>query len=724
LGTAAYMSPEQAKGKAVDKRADIWAFGCILYECLTGKRAFEGETVTETLAAVLKGSPDWEALPAATSPNILFVLRRCLEKNLKQRFHDAADVRIQISEAGVIDEAVSPVRRSWLAWSIAGGLAVVAALALWAPWRSTQQAPEVTRSLINVLPADQLQASPADQRLSGGHLSVSAIALSPDGRTIVFSAVKNGSQQLYARRMDQLEAIPLADTNGAACPFISPDGKWIGFWAEGGLKKILLEGNESAATTLCKTSPICGASWGSDNAIVFAHFRGGLWKVPAAGGNPKSITKLDATRGELSHRLPQILPGNNAVIFTITHSMLPTWDDTEIAVQSLITNERKILVERGADGRYVSPGHLIYLRRGTLIASLFNLKTLAVSEGGSSLINGVMQSANMITSGLDTGSGQFSISDSGSLAYVPGGIFSMPERLLAWVDRNGNTEALSAPPRPYVYPRLSPDGKQILLSTQGDRNIWVYDISGGGAKRLTVDGRSMAATWAPPDGKRVIFGSSMWGNENLFSIPADGSGFSERLTTSSNSQRAAFVSSDGELLLFVQNSHEIWSLPLAGSRHPELVSQTHFDESCPELSFDKHWLAYASNESGRFEVYVREYPRGGKMLISTDGGTAPSWRKDGKELFYVAQIVSNGLPQTAMMAVTINTRPTFTKEKPRILFQSDGLGLNAVVRGYDVTPDGRRFLIVQTKSQRLIKPAEIVLVQNWLEELKRRAPAK
>jgi serine/threonine-protein kinase len=496
LGTAAYMSPEQARGKAVDRRTDIWAFGCVLFEMVTGRRAFDGEDVSDTLAAILRGEPDWNHLPPATPTAIRRLLERCLEKDRKKRIADIADVRFELDENRVAAtptvSAVTTVRWRILVATFIG--IVVGAFATYSMtrnWRGADpSAALLTRSFINVAPADQLRADAFDGATAGGHPSRTTLALSPDGRVLVFSATKDGSQQLFLRAMDRLEAVPIAGTENGRSPFFSPNGDWIGFWSNGSLRKIPLSGG--AATAICQTAAIMGASWSTEDSIMFAKAGGGLFEVPASGGSPREITKLDRSKGETSHRLPYVLPGSRAVLFTVTRTLLPTWDDTTIAVQNLDTGERKTLVEGGADARYVSSGHLVYMRRGTLMAVPFSVQNLSVSSGSVTILGGVMQSANLPNNGLDSGAGQFATSASGTLAYVPGSIYEFPDRMVVWIDRIGKEEHLTFTPRAYLYPRLSPDGKRIAISTQGDRTVWIHDMSRNTQTKLTMDGRNVA----------------------------------------------------------------------------------------------------------------------------------------------------------------------------------------------------------------------------------------
>ena len=412
------------------------------------------------------------------------------------------------------------------------------------------------------------------------------MAWSPDGRSIVFSAVRGGQQQLYLRALDQLTATPMAGTEGASGPFFSPDGRWVGFWSSGALKKTSV-GGSGPPTTICETPMVYGASWGADDTIIFARQVEGLWRVPAAGGTAQSLAKPDTQKGELKYLLPQILPGGRAVLFTVTHTPLPTWDDTEIVAQSLATGERTVVMRGGADGRYLRSGHLLYLRRGTLMAAPFDLERRAVTGGAVALIADVMQAANTPAEAADSGAGQFSVSDTGSLLYVPGGLFPSPERSLVWVDRTtGKAQPLALPARAYLSPRISPDGRRVVMWTQGDRNIWLHDLVRGTLTPMTSEARNARAIWTP-DGTRVTYGSTAGGAENLFWKPADGSAPVERLTTSDRLQIAASWSPDGKTLAFVENRTEtgddILLLPVHGDRRPRATRPVAFHRRLPRL---------------------------------------------------------------------------------------------------------------------------------------------
>ena len=738
LGTAAYMAPEQARGRVVDTRADIWAFGCVLFEMLTRRQAFAGDDVSDTLASVIKDDPAWHQLPAATPSGIRRLLKRCLEKNPSKRLQAIGDARIEIDDA--IDTpddhaaagTASPAGRSPRSVPIVAALAIAVVLlaagiiaarlvSVPAAQRSLPAA-GVTRSLISVTPADRLRANNSVEDLAEGRPSRTAMALSPDGRSLVFSAIHGDQQQLYFRALDRLGATPMAGTEGGASPFFSPDGQWVGFWSKGALRRVAVSG-DGGATTICETGSIFGASWGSNGTIAFAHFSPGLWQVPAAGGTPQPLTQLDGTQHEVSHRLPQMLPGNAAVLFTVTRSAVPKWEDTRIVVQSLTSGERKELLQ-GADARYVSTGHLVYARAGALFAVPFNLDRLEVTGAPVSMIPDLMQAAYMPNVGNDSGAGQFSVSASGALVYLPGGMFPDLERSLVWVDRSGSVQPLAAPTRAYFAPRLSPDGQRVLVWTSGtDRNVWVYDLVRGTLTPLTTEGRNSYSIWTP-DGQRVTF-SSDTGAGALLWKSADGTGTAERVTPDEVTGNP--ISWSPNRTLAISRGGDIWALSLDGDRRPHPIVQSRFSKAHPDFSPDGRWLAYYSNESGRDEVYVQPYPGPGpRQQISTGGGTGPAWSQDGRELFYqtMSQRPGEALGVLTIMAMPITTRPAFSAGIPKALFQLRAPLTTLGTRGYDVTRDGRRFLMVQDKQRPPLKATEMILVQNWFEELKRRVPAK
>jgi Tol biopolymer transport system component len=742
LGTFQYMAPEQVEGFEADGRTDIFAFGVVLYEMITGQRAFTGNTHASLLSSILKDAPRPIIELQPLTPTLLeHIVSRCLAKDRDDRWQSASDLTRELrwlSESGVsarmsastLSRAARPARLMRGAGLALVGLLVGVAATMVAERRRgpSGERADVARAMVSVAPAEYLQALPSDRTTTEGRPGRTTMAWSPDGRSMVFSGVRGDRQELYVRSLDHLEATAIPGTEDASEPFFSPDGQWLAFWSAGTMRKIPVSGG-GPATTICNTAAMFGASWGSTDIIVFARPGvQGLWQVPAAGGTPQNIAKPDDKAGELKYLLPRMLPGGETVLFTVTHSPLPTWDDTEVVAQSLSTGKRTILVRGGEDGRYLPSGHIVFLRRGTLMAVPFDLKRLEVTGGAVALIDGVMQAANTPSETSESGAGQFAVSETGSLLYVPGGVFPNPERSLVWVDRTGVARQLPLATRAWVSPRISSDGQRITAWTQGDRNVWIFDQTREVLTRLTSDARNARAIWTT-DGTRVIYGSATGGNENVFWRAADGSGQAERITTSEFLQAAATASPDGQMLAFVQShsdtGFDIWRVPLHGDRRPEIIVGTRFAEAYPDFSPDGRWLAYASDESGQSEVYVQPYPDpGARQQVSTAGGTGPAWSRDGRELFYTTtQTVGGQAALTKMMTVPIALRPTFTAGVPHQLFEGM-YGASAAIRSYDVAPDGRHFLMVQQKERLRISAAEMILVLHWGDELKARVPSK
>jgi serine/threonine protein kinase len=714
LGTAAYMSPEQARGKTVDKRTDIWALGCVLYELLTGKQTFRGEDVTEILASVVKSDPDWTVLPADTPPGIRTLLRRCLQKDAAKRYRSAADIAIQIEDVGTTSSVAQTPSKAPRRWLLLGALACVvvgaiAGIAVWQLRPAPAAPPRPVERVVSALPANTTLS-----QTSGG-----VLALSPDGRRLAYVASGSGSpQQLYVRPMDGLEATPLAGTDGASGPFFSPDGEWIGFLIAGALKKISASGG--AALILCNTGGAPrGAAWGPNDTIVFAtNSSSGLMKVSAAGGQPQPFTSLQ--QGETGHYWPQFLPDGKSILFTIGTGA--SYDEAQIAVQRLDSSERKVLIRGGTYARYV-PGYVVYYRAGTIMAVPFDPVALEVKGSASPVVGEV--------SG-DTASGvaHFTLSNLGSLAYLRGGPQSATQTMV-WVNRQGAATPLPAPPRAYRAPRLSPDGRQVAVGIGTD--VWLYDIQRDTLTRLTFERNNTltAAIWAP-DGKWIVFPSDRAGPINLFWKPVDGSGPEERLTTSQNTQRAGSFPGDGRTLLYTEldpkTGQDLWVLPMEGDprqagaegRKPRVFLQTPFQESSGQFSPDGRWIAYVSDESGRWEVYVRPFPGpGGKWQISTEGGTELAWNPKGRELFF-----RTGAQKEKMMVVEYQTQPTFSAGKPRLLLEGNYSTYTTNVTGaqYSVSPDGQRFLMTKTPDQPQASLTQINVVLNWFEELKQKMP--
>ena len=705
LGTAAYMSPEQAKGRPADKRSDVWAFGCVLYEMLTGKRPFDGEDVTDAMVAVLSKEPLWSALPARTPSSIRMLLRRCLQKDRTLRLQAAGDARVEIHEAMSAPETTEPAARPQgtpaLGWRgvllavgclLVGGL--VAGLAVW----NLRPAPllSVSRLAVPLPPGDRLP-----------DLNTPVLALSPDGSRIAFVSAREGTRKIYVRAFDNTESKAIPGTEGAASPFFSPDGNWLGFAAGGNLMKVSMAGG--APLIICKTPYLEGVSWGDNETIVFAAGFGvsGLSQVAAAGGEPQAITSKDSASEEEGHRWPQLLPGGKAVLFTAWSRNI---DDAQIVVQRLDTRERRIILRGGTYGRYVSTGvstgQLFYARAGTLMAVPFDLSRLVTTGDPIPVVQGVSLTTE--------GAAQFDVSRTGSLVYVPGDVQGAGRRLV-WVDRAGTEQPLAAPPRNYLNPRISPDGQQVAVVVQGaNDDVWVYDIPHQTLSRLTFQSRSLTPLWTP-DGKRIIYRSTRGGTLNLFAKAADGSGEEERLTVSETNQAPQSESPDGQALVLTDtNSRDLWVLPLVGNSKPHPFFTSPFLESGGAFSPDGRWLAYSSDESGRNEVYVQPFPAGGrKVQISRDGGIEPRWAHTG-ELFY-----RNG---DKLMVVTLATQPALNVGQSQMVFERQYATAGGA-SSFDVRSDGQRLLMIK-EGEQAASATQINVMLNWTEELKRLVPAK
>ena len=714
LGTAAYMSPEQARAKVVDRRADIWAFGVVLYEMLTGKQAFPGETVSDTLAALLKTEPDWSALPADTPAQVLRLLRRCLQKDPRQRLQSIADARLEIEEAlaapAAPEVAGAPAARPQPAWRRAlpwaAGLLAGALITVVAAWllRPAPAPPEVSRFSETVGPNLTIALS-----------ELPTVAISADGSRIALVLTRAGSNQIYIRTLDKLEPQPLAGTEGAENPFFSPDGQWLGFFAEGKLKKISLSGG--APFTLCDAPVPRGGVWASDDTILFGpNTEVGLHRVSVAGGTPEPVTTLEAAKNERTHRWPFLLPGGQSVLVTINTVENPdNFEPAQVAVINLATGEKKILVEGGYMPAYSPTGHLLYSRSGVLLAAPFDLDRLEVTGSPLPVLEG-------ITASRETGSTSYALSPAGHLVYIPGGL-SVADRYLVWVDRQGKETLLPAEAKAFDEPRIAPDGRRIALSiAEPNYDVWTYDPERNVVSRLTFGTSSAAPLWSA-DGKRIFFNQSPLSGQkpSVAWRLADGTGEVETLVEGPGGKQPEAISPDGRFLLFSHSGHQtandIWVLPLEGDRKPYVFLQTPANEYNATFSPDGKWVAYVSFESGRAEVYVRAFPGpgGGKWQLSNEGGTQPVWPKGANEIFY-----RNG---ERVMAVPVQAQPSFQPGSPRQLFVGRYLTFTGPFRSYDVAPGGRRFLMVRDKEATLTA-SRVIVALHWATELRQLAPAK
>jgi eukaryotic-like serine/threonine-protein kinase len=710
FGTAAYMSPEQAAGKPADKRSDLWAFGIVLFEMLTARPVFAGETMSHVLAAVLTTEPDWTTLPAETPAPIRRLLRRCLEKDRKRRLESAADARLDIDDALAAPPAggrvVARPRPTWQHWSIAATVlmvAVVAGASVWIAMRPADPVPpRVSRLPLTPSAAAALSIDRVERDL----------AITPDGSRIVY--VGNRGTQLFVRALDALA--PVAVFTGAPRgPFVSPDGQWIGF-VDGPsvLKKVAVTGGP-AVTVATLDGNSRGAAWGPDDTIIFATIAGatGLLRVDAAGGPVTVLTRPDRAQGERDHILPEVLPDGRAVLFTIM-PLTGGLDAAQVAVLDLQTGTRTILV-RGTHAHYVPTGHLVYAAAGTLRAVPFDLASLKTRGTPVPVI------PDVVTTG--DGAVDAVVARDGTLAYVSGA--GGPARLntLVWVDRQGRETPIPAPPHAYFHPRLSPDGtRAAVFAGDQESDIWLWDLGRTTLIRVTFDpGQDPYPVWTP-DGHRLIFSSERAGTRNLYWQAADGTGAVERLTDSPNAQVPTAVSPDGSRLIFTETGpktgDDVMEIQLDGTHRVRPLMQSSFIERNGIVSPDGRWLAYEANDSGRVEISVRPFPdvNSGHWQVSTAGGTRPLWARSGQELFYVS-------PTGALMRVGVERSASWSATTPTLLVKQPHDSA-LVGRSYDVSPDGQRFLMINEGggTDQTAAPLQIIVVQHWIEELKRLVP--
>jgi Tol biopolymer transport system component/predicted Ser/Thr protein kinase len=643
VGTLYYMSPEQlqaqANGEEIDGRSDIFSFGLVLYEMLTGKRAFEGSSPASVIAAIMERPAP--SIATIAPPALDRLLQRCLAKDPDDRWQSARDLKAELEwiasasgEGTTVPTAVA--RHRLLPW-IATAIAIaVAAGASWIAYRPTRP---VDRPLM------RFSADLGPEAVEGVNITA---AISRDGTRLAFVARgPGGKQQLATRLLNQAKATLLPGTENAYDPFFSPDGQWIGFFADAKMKKISVQGG--AAVTLCDAGGARGASWGEDGSIVVTltpNPGSGLSRVPAAGGTPQALTK-PREKGEVVHRWPQILPGGQAVLFT-GNAVPSGYDDANLEVLSLKTGQWKVVQHGGYFGRYLATsngaGHLVYVHQGTLFAVGFDLDRLEARGTPAPLLEDVAANAQ-------NGGGQYDVARNGTLVYLSGKA-SNASWPVAWMDSTGKTQPLLAAPGEYYMPRFSPDGKRLALAVGpfavGD--IQVYDWQRDTMTRLTFTQRNKAPVWTP-DGKHIVFQSQYPGANSMRWIRADGAGEAQTLLESKVTLDPYSISPDGKRLAFAWEDmdtgrSDLWTLPLDVSdpEHPkpgkpELFLRTPFRAGWPAFSPDSRWIAYSSGESGRLEVYVRSFPGGapsgsGKWQISTAGGGRPIWSRDGRELFY------------------------------------------------------------------------------------------
>ena len=687
LGTAPYMSPEQTRGEDVDRRTDVWAFGCVLYEMLTGTLAFNGASRTEIAVAILEKNLDWSALPPQTPLSIRRLLRRCLEKDRHRRYRDIGDARLELEDAIGADRpsdapaaagALHLHRKPGWQYSIAlvlGG-AVLGALAAMA-W------PRNAGSPIGASEARFSITLPDDERLAATELG--GLAIGPDGRIVVYVAARGATTHLMLRNLDGGAVRPLQGTFGAMSPFFSPDGEWIGFFADGRLKKVPVAGGTPVA--ICDAPDGLGGTWSASGTIVFASATGApLQKVSANGGTPARATELDVSRGEFSHRWPEFLPDGDTVLFTV--GTVGEWDEAEIAAQSLRSGTRTTILKGGTNPRYFASGHLMYAHDGAIWAVLFDPRRLTMHGTAARVLEGVATSAD--------GAAQFSVSNAGTTVYHP----SVPvsSRRLVVVDGRAQTP-LAAAPHAYVTPRVSPDGTRVLLGVSDSaEHVWSYDLNDGTLTQLTFEAANRSPIWSA-DGKRVTFASNRNGPLNLFVVPATGDGPAERLTTADALQLAGSWSPDGEVLALMEQhpttGRDVWLLRSNGER--TAVANSAADESAPRISPDGRWLAYVSNESGPPQVYVRAMSGSPPRKLSPSSGSEPVWRPDSGAVYFRSE--------GKLLVVPI------AGGTPRVVFEGNAEPGSFDAAGYDVIGANRFLMITSTAAGSA--PSELRMILNW-----------
>lgn len=708
IGTPAYMSPEQMRGKLVDHRTDNWAFGCVLYEMLTGRLAFEGETISDTIAFVLQREPDWTKLPADLPANLSVLLRRCLEKNTRDRLQHIGDAAVEIRETLNPPSMAPPhnITRTpdgrhtgWhqiIAYTVLGfllGLLTVGSIFYGYSRRfSSRDQAQALRRMVIHLPDDQ---SIAPARMMPLGYPQSTLAISADGSCFVYTAAVDGTMQLYLRSFDEFTSRPIEGTEGGYSPFFSPDGQSIGFFAQGKLRTISLRGGRPL--TLCDAGQPKGGCWGSDGMIYFAHSEGQhLSRIPATGGSEERLmvrTESQALdRYAFAH--PQTLPDGEHLLLS---------SKTSVYLFSLTKRDRTILIERGQHARYLPTGHILYAWAGALQAVAFDLKSCRVTGSPVTILDGIL---------LDSlrGTTQVTISKNGTLVYLPGGddtVRSIP----VWINRSGQTEPLGFPPAVYGTFQVAPDGQRLCIERREgvQTDIYIWTFAEKRLTRLTGQGYSFYPIWTP-DGERVTFGHRTQ-PQNLAWQSIQGTGDIQQLYTSRHYATPYSWSPDGRILAFTDfdpnTAQDIWILPIEEGGPPRPLVRTPSTEWGPAFSPDGRWIAYVSDRNGQYQVYVQPYPDMDALwLISEDFGEEPVWSSNGNELYYRTG--------DKWMVVSISTEPVFAAGIPRLLFE--GPYLNVPGRSYDITTDSQRFLVLQPEHDNSTV-RQIHMVLNWFDEL-------
>ena len=697
VGTASYMSPEQARGDVIDKRADIWAFGCVLYEMLAHRQVFGGVNLSDVMASVLAREPDFSTLQANLHPGLEQVLRRCLEKDLSNRWHDIGDVRFEIEP--VVSSPSGPTihpsiaRRdssrgiplSWLVVAVSF-TALAVGLSVWFVLR--EASPAVTR--LGVLVPDEIE------------MATLLPTVSPDGRTLAFTAIAGGQSQIYTRRLDQLQMQPVGGTQGASgTPIFSPDGQQIAFFLAGSLMKVPVDGGLGVTLAEAVNG---GGDWGPDNTIVFQRAGFGLSVIPGSGGEPQVLTTLNQAEGEFAHLDPQFLPDGQSVLFSVRNPG-GRW----VSAVSVSTGERRTLFE-GTSPQFAATGHLVFQRNGAIWGVGFDPANLEVLGEPVPMFEGVAVNVG--------GFARFAFSSDGSLVYRTAA--ALGQRTLVWVDRNGGEEPLGTPPGKYFDPRVSPDGAQIAvaLENEGNTDIWTWNLDRRTLTRLTFhEDVDRYPLWSP-DGGQVAFFSARDSAQDVYLKASDGSGSVERLLTVADRLTAPWAwSGDGTTVVLselTRTGYDVGIFSIAEGQWRPLLGED-FLEAQPVISPDGRWLAYQSDESGRLEIYARPFPdvQTGQSQLSRNGGQSPLWSPLGEELFYRSG--------PTIQAVSVDTNASLSIEAAESVY--DGAFFLDVGTQWDVDPTGQRFVVIKNAEPTGEEaPEQLHFVQNWFAELKALVP--
>jgi Tol biopolymer transport system component len=703
MGTIGYMSPEQLRGKPADQRSDIFSFGAILYEMLSGRRAFRGESTADTISSILREDPpDLSGTNPTINPALERVVNHCLEKNPEERFHSARDLAFAVealsgtagttSAQTTILGALPPAKwkkREMLAWSVAALLLLTVLVFSWLYFKRPAAA-EPPTSFVVAMPKDATE--------------VSSLAISPDGRSLAFVAIVQGKRSLFVRSMASLQAQPLPGTDDAHFPFWSADSRYIGFFSNNKLKKI--EAGGGPIQTLCDAQSPYGGTWSAEGVILISLDTKGINRVPAAGGTPTPVLPLDESRKELAQAWPYFLPDGR-------HFLYQSWngrsDSSALCVAAIDGSDRKLLLTADSSPAYAAGGYLLFARGTTLMGQSFDIRALKLTGDPFPVVE-------QIGYNYSNSNSTVSVSATGAMAYLAN---TTMDRELVWFDRSGKRQETVGPAADINDIVLSPDGKRLAMQRLVDTNsdIWLMDLSRGVPSRFTFDAATEDNPVWSPDGSEIVFSSGAGNADvllNLYKKPATGVGNPQMLLQTDLAKEATDWSRDGRFIIFhvsdQKNAFDIWILPLFGDGKPYPFLQTQFEESQAHFSPDGHWIAYTSNETGRNEVYVQTFPQsGGKWLVSSGGGAQPHWRGDGKELFYIA-------PDRTLIAVDVNAGATFETGAPKPLFGTQVNAYNAPNR-YVVAPDGQRFLINSAAGE--VNQTPITVVLNWTSGLKR-----